>query len=406
MTGPLPESLRMGVSDAYDKSFYDRFMVCVAGVQDDTMSAQDACSDVFDILGYDGGISNNGKIRPNHTSKSRRPDLYRMFVEWSTAAPAVVKEEKTDVPLSRMPGPLPEGLRMGVYEAYKKSDYGHFMRRVVALQAGTISLEVADAHVFHMLGYDGGKGRLLPDGSMDNRNPSRDASSKSHRPDLYRMFVEWSTAAPAVVKEEKIHVPLSRMSRPLPESLRIGVYEAYPHLYGSFMVRVVALHEGTMSLEQADNDVFDILGYDEGTNNTLGRTTLTKSDRPDLYRMFVEWSTAPARVVEEKSLPFSFGAIEIPTAPARVVGEKSLPFSFGAIEIPTAPAGTLCLREMSTAALVQDLDAVDAALGMSPMMQSALGAGAREHSVAFACGQMRLVWQREIAKRACTHNPN
>jgi len=384
MTGPLPESLRMGVSDAYDKSFYDRFMVCVAGVQDDTMSAQDACSDVFDILGYDGGISNNGKIRPNHTSKSRRPDLYRMFVEWSTAAPAVVKEEKTDVPLSRMPGPLPEGLRMGVYEAYKKSDYGHFMRRVVALQAGTISLEVADAHVFHMLGYDGGKGRLLPDGSMDNRNPSRDASSKSHRPDLYRMFVEWSTAAPAVVKEEKIDVPLSRMSRPLPESLRIGVYEAYPHLYGSFMVRVVALHEGTMSLEQADNDVFDILGYDEGTNNTLGRTTLTKSDRPDLYRMFVEWSTAPARVV----------------------GEKSLPFSFGAIEIPTAPAGTLCLREMSTAALVQDLDAVDAALGMSPMMQSALGAGAREHSVAFACGQMRLVWQREIAKRACTHNPN
>jgi len=385
MTGPLPESLRMGVSDAYDKSFYGRFMVCVARVQDDTMSAQDACSDVFDILGYDGGSSHNGKIRPNHTSKSRRPDLYRMFVEWSTAAPAVVKEEKTDVPLSRMPGPLPEGLRMGVYEAYKKSDYGHFMRRVVALQAGTISLEVADAHVFHMLGYDGGKGRLLPDGSMDNRNPSRDASSKSHRPDLYRMFLEWSTAAPAVVKEEKIDVPLSRMSRPLPECLRMGVYEAYGSSgYGKFMVRVVALHEGTMSLEKADNDVFDILGYDQGPNHSLGRTTLTKSARPDLYRMFVEWSTAPARVV----------------------GEKSLPFSFGAIEIPTAPAGTLCLREMSTAALVQDLNAVDAALGMSPMMQSALGTGAREHSVAFACGQMRLVWQRELAKRACTHNPN
>ena len=64
------------------------------------------------------------------------------------------------------------------------------------------------------------------------------------------------------------------------------------------------------------------------------------------------------------------------------------------------------LHVLSTEALVQDLNAVDAALSMSPMMQSALRTGAREHSVAFACGQMRLVWQRELAKRACTDTPN
>ena len=106
---------------------------------------------------------------------------------------------------------------------------------------------------------------------------------------------------------------------PLPESLRRGVYEAYPAQYGQFMVRVIALQEGTMSLEKADNDVFNILGYDQGPNYTLSRTTLTKSHRPDLYRMFVEWSTGEQGVVAKKkkknNVPFSFGVIKIATAP-------------------------------------------------------------------------------------------
>jgi len=76
----------MGVYEAYDKSSYARFMVCVARVQDGTVSVEDAYVDVFDILGFDGGSSHNHKIRRDHTSKSRRPDLYRMFVKWSTDA--------------------------------------------------------------------------------------------------------------------------------------------------------------------------------------------------------------------------------------------------------------------------------------------------------------------------------
>jgi len=45
----------------------------------------------------------------------------------------------------------------------------------------------------------------------------------------------------------------------LPQSLCIGVYKAYGHIgYGQFMRRVVALQEGTMSLEAADNDVKDV----------------------------------------------------------------------------------------------------------------------------------------------------
>jgi len=92
---------------------------------------------------------------------------------------------------ANMPGPLPEGLRMGMYEAYGYCRaYGEFMRRVVALQEGTMSLEVADNDVFGILGYDGGWT------DRHHSMPQRDASSKSHRPDLYRMFVEWSAAAP------------------------------------------------------------------------------------------------------------------------------------------------------------------------------------------------------------------
>ena len=180
MLGPLPEGLRRGMCEAYDKSSYDRFMMCVAKVQDDTISAQDACSDVFEILRYDGGSSYNGKIRRDHTSKSRRPDLYRMFLEWCTSAPPVVVEEKKKVPFSNMLGPLPEGLRMKVYEAYGSSGYGQFMRRVVALQEDTMPLEQVDNDVFIILGYEGGAKNVMSNYRL------RDEFSKSHRPDLYR----------------------------------------------------------------------------------------------------------------------------------------------------------------------------------------------------------------------------
>ena len=212
--GPLPESLRRGVCEAYEKSSYGRFMMCVARVQDGTMSAQDACGDVFNILGYDGGRPcdngnmhgrpcNNGNMHRDHTSKCRRPDLYRKFVEWSTAAPPVVKEEKTDVPLSRMPGPLPEGLRMAVYESYPAL-YGRFMVHVVALQEGTMPLKQVDNDVFQILGYDGGYHQKY------GKYVMRDASCISHRPDLYQMFVEWSTSAPPLVGNKKHKsVPLS-----------------------------------------------------------------------------------------------------------------------------------------------------------------------------------------------------
>ena len=387
----------MGVHEAYDKSSYGRFMMCVSRVQDDTMSAQDVCVDVFNILGYDGGrpCDNgnmrgrpcyNGNMHRDHTSKCRRPDLYRMFVKWSTTAPAVVKQEKTDVTLSRVPGPLPEGLRMGVYEAYEKIDYGHFMRRVVALQAGTISLQVADAHVFRILGYDGGKGRLLHDGCMDNSNPSRDVSSKSHRPDLYQMFVQWSTAAPGVVKEEKIDVALSRMLVPLPEGLRMAVYESYPALYGRFMMHVVALQEGTMPLKQVDDDVFTILGYDGGFHQKYGKYVVRDasciSHRPDLYRMFVDWSTATPPVVGNKK-------------------HKSIPFTFSAINIPAAPPETLCLDSLTSEVLVKDLIALEKAvhMTMSPTMQTALRIGLCAQGVPFSFGAMREMWLKELLKR-------
>jgi len=108
-------------------------------------------------------------------------------------------------PFSNMLGPLPESLRIGVYEAYGNAGYGQFMRRVVALEEGTMSLEVADNDVFAILGYDGGWTDRY------HQCPQRDASSKSHRPDLYRMFVEWSPGEQAVVgkKNKNNNVPFS-----------------------------------------------------------------------------------------------------------------------------------------------------------------------------------------------------
>jgi hypothetical protein len=202
--GPLPDSLHMGVYAAYDKVSYGRFMVCVDRVQQGIMSVEDAYAEVFDILQYDGGTSHNGKISRDQMSKSRRPDLYRMFVEWSTSGPPVVVGKKKKTPFSSMLGPLPEALRMGVYEAYGYPGYGELMKCVVALQEGTMSLEKADDNVFRILGYEGGwtdRYHIMP---------QRDASSKSFRPDLYRMFVEWSNGvSPVVGKKKKKSVPFS-----------------------------------------------------------------------------------------------------------------------------------------------------------------------------------------------------
>ena len=171
------------------------------------------------------------------------------------------------------------------------------------------------------------------------------------------------------------------MLDPLPEGLRRGVYEAYGSSgYGQFMRRVVALEEGTMSLEEADKDVFDILGYDQGPNYTLSRTTLTKSHRPDLYRMFVQWSTKAPAVVGKKK-------------------KQSVAFTFGVIDIPTAPPETLCLDSLSNEVLVKDLIALDAALTMSPTMLTALRVGAGGPSVPFSFGAMRELWQKELLKR-------
>ena len=193
--GPLPESLRRGVYEAYHAQ-YGQFMVRVIALEEGTMSLEKVDNYVFDVLGYDQGP--NYKLSRTTLTKSHRPDLYRMFVEWSTSAPPVVVGEKKKVPFWNMLGPLPQELNTGVYKAYGHAVYGQFMRRVVALEEGTMSLEKADNDVFAILGYDGGKMDRDP-----GYRPFRDSSSESHRPDLYRMFVEWSTATPPVVAKKK-----------------------------------------------------------------------------------------------------------------------------------------------------------------------------------------------------------
>jgi len=104
-----------------------------------------------------------------------------------------------------MPGPLPESLRIGVYEAYGHSEYGQFMRRVVALQEGTMSLEVVDNDVFTILGFDGGHSERYHVCLV------RDASSKSHRP-----FTECSWSGALLIRqycERKRNVFHSRLAR-------------------------------------------------------------------------------------------------------------------------------------------------------------------------------------------------
>ena len=206
-----------------------------------------------------------------------------------------IKVDASDT--ANMPGPLPEGLRMGMYEAYGYcSAYGEFMRRVVALQEGTMSLEVADNDVFGILGYDGGWTDRY------HVQPQRDASSKSHRPDLYRMFVEWSAAAPPAPGVD-INAPV-----PGPEAMR-------PEVWQELVLHEVACHR--KALEQLADKVHHMemrwsCTYLDPTSHKrtmFPRVDTKMAPNPDK----VTTTTAPGRVVGNWTAGF-FGAQGPPTA--------------------------------------------------------------------------------------------
>ena len=222
------------------------------------------------------------------------------------------------------------------------------------------------------------------------------------------LLEELTTAAVRVVGEKSTPLSVDMMNAPeaLPESLRMGVYEAYGSCpgfkydfintdfqvgytksthtgYAEFMENVVALQEGTMTLEEADANVFAILGFHgQRESATIGgpRTPLSKSRRPDLYRMFVRWSTSLTCVVQAKK-------------------KKSDTFRFGAISLPTAQPDTACLGALTDKDLLHDLMSLDAAINMSPTMQAALRTGASAPSITFSFDATRLLWHNEYLKR-------
>ena len=99
--------------------------------------------------------------------------------------------------------------------------------------------------------------------------------------------------------------------------------------------------------------------------------------------MFVKWSTAKPPVVvrkEQKGVPFKFGVIGLPTTLPMDFG----PVGFGVSGLPTAPPETPCLDSLTSDVLVKDLIALDAALAMSPTMQTALRPGVGGPGIPFS----------------------
>ena len=86
-----------------------------------------------------------------------------------------------------MPGPLPVCLRKGVQEARGLAEYVEFMKIVCSFQLGSISHEEANKKVKYII-----ESMASDSGQSD----STDEWRKSHRPDLYNMFVQWSAPAP------------------------------------------------------------------------------------------------------------------------------------------------------------------------------------------------------------------
>jgi len=80
---------------------------------------------------------------------------------------------------------------------------------------------------------------------------------------------------------------------------------------------------------------------------------------------------------------------------------KSVPFSFGVINIPAAQPETPCLDSLTSEVLVKDLIALDAVvnMSMSPTMQTALRIGSCAQGVPLSFGVMRELWQKELLKR-------
>jgi len=78
MSSPLPECLRKRVQEAYTIAEYSKFMQIVCSFQSGSISHEVANKKVFQMLEFNGIPTALDDSR-----KSRRPDLYNTFVQWS-----------------------------------------------------------------------------------------------------------------------------------------------------------------------------------------------------------------------------------------------------------------------------------------------------------------------------------
>ena len=83
MSSPLPECLRKSVQEAYTVAEYGNFMQIVCSLQIGSISHEVANKKVLQMLEFNGI-----PIALDDSKKSRRPDLYKTFAEWS--APVLV----------------------------------------------------------------------------------------------------------------------------------------------------------------------------------------------------------------------------------------------------------------------------------------------------------------------------
>ena len=277
-----------------------------------------------------------------------------------------------------MPGHLPEGLRIRVYEAYAQSLYGQFMVRVVALQRGTMSLEKVDNDVFEILGYDGGRMDRDP-----GYRPFRDHTSKSHRPDLYEMFVEWSTGKQSVFanknKEKTNNNPCSLGVIDMPAATPEKQY-LKPHETQSLKPQSVPepLPE-TQRPEVCHKLALHQLAFHQEILEQL-------ADK--VHKMERHCASGYLNSVDKNTCMFGRVDTKMPPIPD---------------DIATAPAESLCLEPLTAEVLAKDVIALDTALFMSPIMLATLRAGAGETSGALSLDAIRLLWQKELSKRVPVH---
>jgi len=368
MSSPLPECLRKRVQEAYTIAEYSKFMQIVCSFQSGSISHEVANKKVFQMLEFNGIPTALDDSR-----KSRRPDLYNTFVQWSAPVQvgAVCFEFLSTKVLVKDMNNLDSALvliipalEMRVVKMSNTITFGYLAHPVIFLNDLKIMIEA-----YHAADTDDISKKLIVEAFATDQYKKQ---SYNERVDLVPFAGEYMYEGSDI----------QRLTCMKPNTMRLMDLElSLPWL----MEKVSVYTEMRLKIDKTlGNWRVAVSRNDDNKAKQLfdPKVAGTRAPRPPNAHKFGVYLYDTQIQFDEKQL---LGVLERIKIKAEI--EQNM-LQHHRIAQENIRATMLLLSECS------------------PMMQTALRTGVGEPSVAVSVGTVRLIWEKELNRRSTMTLPH